>query len=109
MKYKGLNRKELFVDGSSVKNVMSLEEVQQLYPGGTISGSSYVKDGNVIAKKEASGNNYKLEDDYYAPLLKELGRTALLNYNLSFSKISVITAFALIPYSLMTFTISPKL
>lgn len=81
----GLNRKELFVDGSSVKNVMSLEEVQQLYPGGTISGSSYVKDGNVIAKKEASGNNYKLEDDYYAPLLKELGRTALLNYNLSFS------------------------
>lgn len=81
----GLKRKELFVDGSSVKNVMSLEEVQLLYPNGTISGSSYVKNGNTIATKEASGNNYKLEDDYYAPLLRQLGRNALINYNLSFS------------------------
>lgn len=81
----GLKRKELFVDGSSVKNVMSLEEVQLLYPNGTVSGSSYVKNGNTIATKEASGNNYKLEDDYYAPLLRQLGRNALINYNLSFS------------------------
>lgn len=79
----GKDRKEIYVDGTSIKQEISFTELGQFYPNYTLKedGKTYTDgNGNDIGVK--SGDKFKFNADTYYRLIRNLGYNTLVENNI---------------------------
>lgn len=76
---KGEARREMYVDGTGTSREITYDELKQMFPNVSKSGSQYTSEGTVVATSEGTGDDEKITvtDFTYMKLIRRLAQDAL--------------------------------